>query len=631
MNSSIADRGIDMRPISKGKSSPGEDFSMSNDNLLSSWKEIAAYLGCDIKTCARWEKESALPTRRITPGFKRSRVFAYKTDLDSWLTDRNIEKSPGAAESTWNIKRRSPTFAVVAAVLLIGTPAAWFVGRALFSPPIPPILSVREIRQDMVQAVDRYLAKQMTEEIIQRLEFGGGLRVVKVPEAAPAFEGGKPLPSGLPQPDYSFEARLRPIGAKFALAVDLKEARTGREIYADTITALAGEFGLRLNAVCEEIRRRIPEAIAPKSPSAPHLRGEAFTDLLKGGYVLRAVGSQSSDPVSLYYEGTRYAGLGDTDANELALKIFQQAQEIDPTFAPAYLGLAQCYSNFVNFEGRYDPKWLDRAEGFLAQAQACKPDLAEYFALRIKALLLREIAFGGDHSREYFELARKGLALHPYNGRLSSVVGHCYFRLFEREGRQSDFDKALRYYRIAYTADPAALSNLNYAQLLILNRQFGQALAVVANVLDGKPSVLTAFARGEILYFQGDLDGSLAAFEFCDSPLESKITALYYVAMIAARKKERARAESILRQIELLEPRKEPMYFDHLRTASIHAGLGDTEKAQALLREGYRVLGGLGSHVMERYVELDPNFEHLPGNLVARRAIASNILPRGAR
>jgi len=63
-----AARGIDTRPELEGKASSIESFSMSEGNLLRSWKEIAAYLGCDIKTCGRWEKEADLPIRRILAG-----------------------------------------------------------------------------------------------------------------------------------------------------------------------------------------------------------------------------------------------------------------------------------------------------------------------------------------------------------------------------------------------------------------------------------------------------------------------------------------------------------------------------------------------------------------------------------
>ncbi len=56
-------------------------------DILTSWKEIAGYLRCDVRTCQRWEKESKLPVHRFIDSSK-SRVFSYKQDLDAWLENR---------------------------------------------------------------------------------------------------------------------------------------------------------------------------------------------------------------------------------------------------------------------------------------------------------------------------------------------------------------------------------------------------------------------------------------------------------------------------------------------------------------------------------------------------------------
>ena len=53
-------------------------------DLLESWKEIAEYLGRDIKTCQRWEIKLGLPIHRLE-GSPRSRVFAYRHELDAWF------------------------------------------------------------------------------------------------------------------------------------------------------------------------------------------------------------------------------------------------------------------------------------------------------------------------------------------------------------------------------------------------------------------------------------------------------------------------------------------------------------------------------------------------------------------
>jgi len=59
----------------------------NNQGLLSSWKEIADYLGCDERTCRRWELDYGLPVHRME-GAAKSRVCAYKDELDTWQKSR---------------------------------------------------------------------------------------------------------------------------------------------------------------------------------------------------------------------------------------------------------------------------------------------------------------------------------------------------------------------------------------------------------------------------------------------------------------------------------------------------------------------------------------------------------------
>ena len=55
---------------------------------LDSWKEIADYLGRDVRTVMRWEKSKGLPVCRV-PGGKGHSVFAFEGDLDAWLAAPN--------------------------------------------------------------------------------------------------------------------------------------------------------------------------------------------------------------------------------------------------------------------------------------------------------------------------------------------------------------------------------------------------------------------------------------------------------------------------------------------------------------------------------------------------------------
>jgi len=61
---------------------------------LDSWKAIADYIGRDVRTAIRWEKQRGLPVRRI-PGSGRQVVFAYPHEIDAWLRGDIASAPPG--------------------------------------------------------------------------------------------------------------------------------------------------------------------------------------------------------------------------------------------------------------------------------------------------------------------------------------------------------------------------------------------------------------------------------------------------------------------------------------------------------------------------------------------------------
>lgn len=54
------------------------------DGLLTSWKDISAYLSRGVRTTQRWEQTLGLPVHRMGFG-KRAPVFAFQHEIDSWL------------------------------------------------------------------------------------------------------------------------------------------------------------------------------------------------------------------------------------------------------------------------------------------------------------------------------------------------------------------------------------------------------------------------------------------------------------------------------------------------------------------------------------------------------------------
>lgn len=87
---------------------------------LDSWKEIAVYLGREVRTAQRWEKREGLPVHRHVHA-KASSVCAFKHEIDAWLQSR----SRGASEPAPNGKHSERAAASLNPTLLAAarTPA----------------------------------------------------------------------------------------------------------------------------------------------------------------------------------------------------------------------------------------------------------------------------------------------------------------------------------------------------------------------------------------------------------------------------------------------------------------------------------------------------------------------------
>lgn len=95
---------------------------------LTTWKEIATFLGRDERTVKRWEESRGLPVRRV-PGSGRASVFAYAHELQAWLDGAppDVPAAPAPAAA----KPRSTVLAIAALVVLaaVAGVAAWLSSR----------------------------------------------------------------------------------------------------------------------------------------------------------------------------------------------------------------------------------------------------------------------------------------------------------------------------------------------------------------------------------------------------------------------------------------------------------------------------------------------------------------------
>lgn len=102
------------------------------EETLTSWKEIASYLGRSVRTVRRWEATEGLPVRRHLHQ-KASTVFAHRTDIDEWQKARlaGLSLTEASSEEPSGIASPAPVeplrrFVAAAALITIGLAAGWF-------------------------------------------------------------------------------------------------------------------------------------------------------------------------------------------------------------------------------------------------------------------------------------------------------------------------------------------------------------------------------------------------------------------------------------------------------------------------------------------------------------------------
>jgi len=95
---------------------------------LSSWKEIAEYLGVSVRTAQKWENERGLAVRRFSG--EKGRVLADPAQLDRWR-EGILEKDPW-----WKRPGIFRIWAAAASVALLAAAAAWLISTRRGAPAL---------------------------------------------------------------------------------------------------------------------------------------------------------------------------------------------------------------------------------------------------------------------------------------------------------------------------------------------------------------------------------------------------------------------------------------------------------------------------------------------------------------
>jgi adenylate cyclase len=200
---------------------------------------------------------------------------------------------------------------------------------------------------------------------------------------------------------YVLEGSLRKAGNRVRVTAQLVEAATGNHVWAERYDRdLADIF-----AVQDEITTEVTVAIAPAIADAELQRAMRRPP-------------DSLDAWGAYQRGLWHLGKFNADDTALAQQFFQQAIELDPSFAGGYSGLAAAQIQAANtFMARDIASTLDSAEALARQAVAHDGADAEARACLGRVRLSR-----GDYEGACIE-AERALAISPNLAIAHGVLG----------------------------------------------------------------------------------------------------------------------------------------------------------------------------------------------------------------
>ena len=571
------------------------------ERRLDSWKEIASYLNRDVTTVQRWEKREGMPVHRHLHD-KRGSVYALTEELDGWIHSRRSPVGEPEEESEAETPPVVPSSQVVAAtprvrlwfalaaVLCICLAAAlWIAFRHRATAPAAPriqslaVLPLRNLSGDPAQ---EYLADGITEALIGRLAGIHNLRVIShtsvirfknpqlsVPEIAKAL--------GV---DAVVEGSVIRQGDRIRVTAQLIRGATDEHFWSETYDremrdALSLESELA-QSIAEKVEVTATGEERQRLSTARSVAPEVYESYLKGRFVL-AQGYGAGADQSIPY--------------------FEDALKRDPAFAPAYLGLAQAYTNLGTvFSGVSPEATRPKVISFARKALALDPNFAEaHVAL---AFVLEEEWHWTEAETEY----RRALELNPNN-----AEAHAWFALWlVCRGRN---DEAVTEVRRGRALDPVAVSGGSVAWILFQAHRYDEAIRESGSALAVQPAnAANLTGLGFALFANNKPADAIPVLEKAVSLSSGSPAATGVLIRAYAHAGRRSDA---LRLLAELKRRRKAGYIPAAAFVNAYLGLGDNEQAFYWLEQAYKeqsnILQFVKSHPYFDPIRSDPRFTEL--------------------
>lgn len=601
------------------------------DKKLDTWKEIADYLGREVRTVQRWEKTEGLCVHRHEHK-KKSTVYAYASELDEWFQKRQPaddpeadaafvpepdsgdappvsengdvvlpENVPAAVEMPAGPRSRDavrpspPKWkrpALAAAVAAFLCFAGYGVYRWIQTRNLPPekirlvVLPFKNLSGDPKQD---YFSVGLTDEMITRLGSLEPRRLGVIAATSSAALSGKPLAEigHALKVQYALEGSVRREGNLVRIDVQLIQVSDQTHLWADS-------YNRDLNDIL-----RVQDEVGSAVASQIRLTLTASTETGKARVTTRSVNPEAYDA---YLRGRFYW----TNRGNLhkSIEAYQEAVQKDPQYALAYAGLASSYALLgqVPYDDMSPIEAKPKARAAAERALQLDPGLAEAHAV------LANVSFSYDWNFEAAEQEfQSAFALGPNNPTPHLWYGHfCIVRnrlpqALEENSRTLDLDPV------------SPLFNTVRAEIYYHARNYDAAIAQARRTVEQYPNYWLAYIwLGSALREKKMYKDSLEQFSqgrklSGDHP---SMIALYGHAL--ALSGDPAGAREALADLQRLAQSR---YVSSLYFAAVYTGLGENRTALDWLDRAYKErndrLVYLGAEPMADPLRSDPRFMQL--------------------
>lgn len=554
---------------------------------LESWKEIAAYLGRDVTTVRRWEKREGLPVYRILHS-KLGSVYAYTTELDTWR-DRRAATAVSDTKHEHTLLEivrhgtRNRRWLALGAITILTLLAVTYVmtrrnGGGATRPKIQSlaVLPLKNLSSDPAQ---EYFADGMTEAIIGRLSMIRGLRVISRTSAMQF----KNTPLSVPEiaktlhVDAIVEGSVIRDGDRIRVHAQLIRAASDEHFWSEAYDReLRDVLGLQSD-VAQSIARKVEITLTGEE----HAR-------------LTAARSVSPDAYESYLKG-RFAKNNSKAELIQTITYFEDAIKKDPTFAPAYVGLAGAYDNLGTVFVGAPP-----AEARLKQSNAARkaleldPGIAEAHVL-LADVLQRRWQWA-EAEAEY----KRALDLNP-----SDSAAHIGFaRWLLCQGRT---DEAVAWAKRGRELDPLGGASASIGYILFESRRYDEAISAMRAVLTVRPNDAMAYwYLGFALIANDQSEEAIPVLEKALSVSDRSPGAMGVLIRAYAHAGRRSEA---LRLLAELKKHSQAGYVPAGAFVNAYLGLGDNEQAFAWLELAYQEQSNL-----LQFLKVHPFFDPLRGD-----------------